>query len=134
MCPVDFSKASGAALRAAAAMARRPLIVLFVDDPLLVAAAVAAHDSRGSTRTAAIELDRFIRRALRTSPTPRGLRAIVAVGKPADEILRLARRPRADLIVMGTRGTGGVARLLLGSTAEAVLRNARIPVLAVPSP
>jgi Universal stress protein family len=46
--------------------------------------------------------------------------------------LKLARQPGADLIVMGTRGMGGIMRLLLGSTAEAVLRNSRTPVLAVP--
>jgi nucleotide-binding universal stress UspA family protein len=60
------------------------------------------------------------------------LRTVVAVGAPADEILKAARRPAADLIVIGTRGKGGVAGLLLGSTSEAVLRRARIPVLAVP--
>jgi nucleotide-binding universal stress UspA family protein len=135
LCPVDFSKASSAALRTAAELTRASggrLTVLFVGDPLLVAAAAAAHDPRVSAHRSAIELDRFVRRALRSAPKPRGLRTIIAVGQPAREILKLARQPGADLIVMGTRGMGGIMRLLLGSTAEAVLRNSRTPVLAVP--
>lgn len=50
-------------------------------------------------------------------------------GAPASEILSVAREWRADLIVVGTHGQGGVARLLVGSVAEAVLRHASCPVL-----
>ena len=46
-------------------------------------------------------------------------------------ILEDARKFRADLIVMGTHGRRGLNRLLLGSDAERVLREARIPVLLV---
>jgi nucleotide-binding universal stress UspA family protein len=56
----------------------------------------------------------------------------VTEGTPADDILKAAGRRRADLIVLGTRGAGNVARLLLGSTAQRVLRRARVPVLTVP--
>jgi universal stress protein A len=136
LCPVDFSKVSRTALRAAAGLARASrgrLTVLFVDDLLLVAAAAAAHDTRASAQNTRAALDRFIQQVLPARAQPLRLRAVVAVGTPADEILKSARRPAADLIVMGTRGMGGVARLLLGTTAEAVLRRARIPVLAVPS-
>ena len=50
-------------------------------------------------------------------------------GAPASEILNVAREWGADMIVMGTHGQGGVARLLVGSVAEAVLRRASCPVL-----
>ncbi|TMH64089.1 MAG: universal stress protein [Betaproteobacteria bacterium] len=50
-------------------------------------------------------------------------------GAPASEILSVAKEWRADLIVVGTHGQGGVARLLVGSVAEAVLRHAICPVL-----
>lgn len=56
---------------------------------------------------------------------------VVARGVPHREILEVATRQDCDLIVMGTHGRGGLNRLLLGSVAEAVLRNASIPVLAV---
>jgi len=55
-------------------------------------------------------------------------------GQPADEILRLARKVSCDLIVMGTHGRTGLARLLHGSVAEEVLRKATCPVLTVHLP
>lgn len=48
------------------------------------------------------------------------------------ELLELARREQADLIVLGTHGRTGLARAVLGSVAEEVLRHADIPVLVVP--
>lgn len=50
-----------------------------------------------------------------------------------EEILFEATRTGADLIVMGTRGRSGLPLILLGSVAEAVLRNAPVPVLVVPT-
>lgn len=52
-------------------------------------------------------------------------------GKPADELLATAREWNADLIVIGTHGRSGVSRLVMGSTAESVLRRATCPVLIV---
>lgn len=48
---------------------------------------------------------------------------------PAQGILEAAEEYGADLIVMGVRGRGTFANLLLGSTAERVLRYAKVPVL-----
>jgi nucleotide-binding universal stress UspA family protein len=62
-------------------------------------------------------------------PTP--LEIKVGVGKPAEEILRLAREEGIDLIVMGTHGRTGLRHLLLGSVAEEVTRHAPCPVFAV---
>jgi universal stress protein A len=53
-------------------------------------------------------------------------------GEPSEEILRYAASHAIDLIVMGTHGRTGVSRVLLGSVAESVLRNASCPVLVVP--
>lgn len=61
-------------------------------------------------------------------------RSVMRGGQPADEILNVVREEKADLIVMGTHGRRGLSRLLLGSVAEAVLRRAHCPVLAVKSP
>jgi len=55
-------------------------------------------------------------------------------GKPAAEILQLARLSHADLIVMGTHGRRGRNRLLMGSVAEEVMRDATCPVLVVRTP
>ena len=53
------------------------------------------------------------------------------IGKPATKIVEAAKSWPADLIVIGSHGRGGVARLLLGSVAEAVVRQASCPVLVV---
>jgi nucleotide-binding universal stress UspA family protein len=55
----------------------------------------------------------------------------VAVGKPAEEIVRVAREDAVDLIVMGTHGHTGLRYMLLGSTAETVFRTAPCPVFMV---
>jgi nucleotide-binding universal stress UspA family protein len=59
---------------------------------------------------------------------------MVVVGKPFAEILRIAADLDFSLIVMGIRGQhqGGIEEILFGSTAEKVLRAARIPVVCVP--
>jgi nucleotide-binding universal stress UspA family protein len=60
----------------------------------------------------------------------RGIRVRTEVrhGEPVDEIVDCARAADADLIAMTTHGRSGLGRLLFGSVAEAVLRQAEIPV------
>ncbi len=135
VCGVDFSPASRKALRVAIDLARAHrsrLTVVFADDPVLVAAARAARDPRGTRTRATAALERFIARTARRRLTAHRLHGVVTEGTPADELTKAARRERADVIVVGTRGAGNVARMLLGSTAHRVLQSARVPVLAVP--
>ena len=56
----------------------------------------------------------------------------VAMGHPAEEIVKAAHDQAVELIVMGTHGRTGLRYLLLGSTAETVVRNAPCPVFLVP--
>jgi nucleotide-binding universal stress UspA family protein len=53
------------------------------------------------------------------------------IGDPAHEILAMKRQTASDLIVLATPGRKGVRRMLLGSVADAVLRDATCPVLTV---
>lgn len=53
----------------------------------------------------------------------------IVSGRPSEEICNLARKINADLIVLPTRGHGGLKRIVLGSTAERVARHAPCPVL-----
>jgi nucleotide-binding universal stress UspA family protein len=55
-------------------------------------------------------------------------------GDAADEVVKAAAEGDFDLIVMGTHGRGGLARLVMGSVAERVLRTAACPVLTVKTP
>jgi nucleotide-binding universal stress UspA family protein len=55
-------------------------------------------------------------------------------GKVSDAILEEARKTGAELIVMGTHGRSGLARLALGSEAESVTRESPLPVLVVRAP
>lgn len=56
---------------------------------------------------------------------------ILRSGSPAQEICSVATEVAADLIIMGTHGRGTLGRALLGSTANAVVRSAPVPVLTV---
>jgi nucleotide-binding universal stress UspA family protein len=58
-------------------------------------------------------------------------KAKVVVGRPADEILEYANSVDAEMIVMATHGYSGVKHLALGSTTEAVVRQAKCPVLSI---
>lgn len=56
---------------------------------------------------------------------------VVVRGDPASTILDLADAHHADIIVLGTHGRRGLARVLVGSVAENILRRANVPVLVV---
>ena len=60
-----------------------------------------------------------------------GARVEVAVGDPAEEILRLAEEPGFGLIAMTTHGRGAVGRVVFGSVADRVARHSPVPVLLV---
>lgn len=55
----------------------------------------------------------------------------IVIGKSHEEIIRQAERIGADLILMGTHGRAGLEKMLIGSTADKVVRSSPIPVLTV---
>jgi nucleotide-binding universal stress UspA family protein len=137
LCPTDFSETSRRALERAIALARwyeAELVVLHV---LPLTPSVAAFPPLVSPFTLApVPRERFGEELERFSSlaAEAGIRSstMLAEGSAAGEILDVARRLPADLVVMGTHGRGGFERLVLGSVAEKVLRNACCPVLTVP--
>ena len=64
-------------------------------------------------------------------PTFRPENCHIRGGRPDEVIVHLARKIDADLIVLATRGYSGLKHLLLGSTAERIVRNGPCPVLVV---
>lgn len=53
------------------------------------------------------------------------------VGYPGDEIVKLAKKIKADLIIMSTHGRSGLGRVLLGSVTDQVIHQAHCPVVVV---
>jgi nucleotide-binding universal stress UspA family protein len=83
-------------------------------------------------RAAQIDAQRRLN-ALVATAKKEGVRAsgLLLEGVAAEQIVRAARSRRAGLIVMGTHGRTGLAKLFLGSVAERVVGNAPCPVMKV---
>jgi nucleotide-binding universal stress UspA family protein len=131
--PTDFSATSGHAFAAACALAHdygAQLVLLYVTAPQSVAGQAALLPLLR-------EHDLDLRKQLHQLTVPPGVpRPIYRLehGDPATEVVRVAQETAADLIVLGTHGRTGLGRVLLGSVAETVLRQAPCPVLTVRAP
>lgn len=138
--PTDLSSASSPAFRRAVQLGRRHRAELIV---MHVAFAISAYEAivvgspgfseayEGAARRAGERIvAALVARARRRGVRARGL---VVRGTPAREIPRWAASLRVDVIVMGTSRRHGLRRLLFGSTADAVIRRVRCPVLTVGS-
>jgi nucleotide-binding universal stress UspA family protein len=132
----DFSPSAEAALaRAVEVAARAPQHVLHV------IAALEQHASFGTLHTVTYEtaeqiqttIGERIQQAFAGRPAEAEVQFFVhaRIGKPAEEILELAREVGADMIFIGTHSKTGIERVLLGSVSERVVREARCPVMVV---
>lgn len=54
---------------------------------------------------------------------------VLLAGNPADEVVRLADEGQYDLLILGSHGRTGLARVLMGSIAESIVRRVRCPVI-----
>src|SRR6516162_1251403 len=136
--PSDFTSFSRAALRKAIEMAksnRAELLLVHVVSPIVPVPGDAYISPRmydelaGSTRAAAQkQLDKL---AAQVKKARVKSRSFVLEGAPAEEIVRFAKGRRVDLIVMGTHGRAGLAKLFVGSVADRVVASASCPVLTV---
>ncbi|NOY42995.1 MAG: universal stress protein [Planctomycetes bacterium] len=134
LVPSDFSDQAHDAVDTGLAMAGEasrltvihvapPLNTLSVGDP-----AVAWQTVSDETRSEHLyhEINRVFR-----DDKYKGLKTFVAFGNPADEITRYAEKNNVDLIVLPSHGRTGLARLMIGSVAERVVRLAHCPVLVL---
>lgn len=141
--PVDFSDCSHGVATQAASLARREgarLVLLHVAQPPsgLAEDATIHPSEQHPAMTVRAYLESAARRRL---PIYERLIAkeevtvelLVRTGRIAETILEVSEERGADLIVMGTHGRRGLARALLGSVAESVLRRAAVPVLTIRS-
>jgi len=138
--PTDFSEYSLRAIDYGVEIAEKfgsRVALVYVVEPLLQAVDLTwttvdfeelnkAHKETAEKQLEKLAEERF----------PKGIRCdtVILFGKPFVEILKYAREANADLIVMATHGRGAISHLLLGSTAEKVVRKATCPVLTVKHP
>ena len=132
LVPLDFSSASMEALDYAVSMAKQfhaAIHLVHVYPPDEASAPGAGHllfESAEAIERLNEELTGIHRKHV---PTFRPENCHIRGGRPYEEIVRVAREIDADLIALSTRGHSGLKHLLLGSTAERVVRNAPCPVL-----
>lgn len=136
--PSDFSRASGVAFKKAVELAksdRAELMLVHVMSPIAPIAGEGYvspkmyEDIAASSRAwAQKQLDRLL---AKTKTAGVRAKSYVLEGVAHDQIARIARSRHADLIVMGTHGRSGLAKLFLGSVAGRVVAAAPCPVLTV---
>jgi universal stress protein A len=142
LVPVDFSAPSRAALEHATGLAERmdaELVVLHAweqpaylgPEGVVLSAPGVVHPGLEEVRRA---VEREVAQFVKGVPLPAGTQVRVVQGKPHDAILAVAAEPGVDLVVMGTHGRSGLARMIVGSVAEAVIRHAPCPVLTLRAP
>lgn len=137
LAPVDFSMFSIAGVRYAVSLADKlgaTVSLIHVVEPAPI---FGGEESLILARSDAEVMELAERHSNRLAQrlSKKGLivRPFVRRGKPFNEISALADADHADLIVLATHGRTGLKRVLLGSTAERVVRHGPCPVLTVPS-
>lgn len=135
----DFNQLAAAALRFAGGIAGRAgaeLIVVYADTfdpPAEFTAAQVPHFAvsiERSRKKAREQLEAHVAEQIAEGVV---WKAVVADGLPATSLSSIATAEGADFIILGTHGRGGLERLVIGSVAEAVMREAPVPVLTVRS-
>jgi nucleotide-binding universal stress UspA family protein len=130
--PTDFSSYSNQAYFHAVSLAEKhaaSLTVLFVYNPDSTVTPGSQGDEEADRRYWQGQLEQ-IRPVDQRIP----VQHVLLQGDPAAEIVRYSKEATVDVVVMGTHGRTGLDRLLLGSVAEKVLRDAVCSVLVVKLP
>jgi universal stress protein A len=136
LVPVDFSESSQKALQYAISFARQfkaEILLLHVADPTPIVitdpmGGIASYNTSAGNETAVKELVEWRKEV---APAASVRMSIRTGERPWEEIIHTAGEDQIDLIIMGRHGHTGLARILLGSTAEHVLRHAPCPTLVV---
>ena len=137
LCPIDGSSSSLQAFNYAIALARWQgarlhLLEVIERLPSPGRGIGGGKEHVGVPNEARAALERDLRQVLvsRRAADVK-IEVVMRVGNVVREILAQARATRADLVVIGSHGRGGVQRLVLGSVAEKVVRQVTCPVLTV---
>jgi nucleotide-binding universal stress UspA family protein len=130
LCPIDFDDNSIHALEKAVEIARHFGAEVFLVHvvPLIVEALPIAYEHYEESQKAT-NLNEIASQKLGSIEH----RCIVYTGDVIGSILQALERFQPDLLVMATHGRRGLARFVLGSVAEAIVRKASCPVLTIRS-
>jgi nucleotide-binding universal stress UspA family protein len=135
LVPIDFSQPSQNALEYALPLLKQfgaKLTLMHVVEPLPVPAFMTSFppstEKDKDIAGARGHLENLIKQ---NALDPKRVETLVCRGRSFDEIANMARRLKTDLIIMSTHGYTGLKHVLLGSTAERVVRHAPCPVLVV---
>jgi universal stress protein A len=142
LLPTDFSGCANYALPYAAAIARAmdaTVICLNVVEPIVPAVGYTGMVEAMPIAEMSEQMEDSAERELpdvMSCEDLRGLKVeeVIGHGDAAAEIVRVADERNVDLIVISSHGRTGLGRIIFGSTAEAVVRHARCPVLVVKPP
>jgi universal stress protein A len=133
LCPVAFDRNSDAAIEFACELAQPNMSILYllhvVSTPTMEAMMLEPNPIL-TEGIASRELEKLAQQNL---PSNIPYRIVVRTGDPATLIVAVAEEIAADLIVMPTHRHRGIVRMLMGSAAERVVREAKRPVLTIPS-
>ena len=137
LVPIDFSAGSLRALEFAASLAVQfdaALILVHVLDPVFTQGRFDSPRLRPLRAEARQEAEAKLGKLAQhcTAESQCTMKHQVIDGAAPDGILAYAKKANADWIVMGSKGQTGVKRLLAGSVAERVVRQATCPVMIVP--
>ncbi len=133
LVPTDFSRDADAAVAWARALVARTggkLVLVHAYDLASLASASGAL-AAASVEKALAESGREKLAELKASLAGIQVDTVLSAARPDPAILETAERANADLIAIGTRGRTGLAHVVLGSTAERVIRRAHAPVVTV---
>jgi nucleotide-binding universal stress UspA family protein len=138
LVPVDFSECAKHGVHYALALARRHGAKLVLLHCVQVQAMLPTEHYEAFARTpspgvieraAKQQMRRFVR-GLETGDV--AIETVFQIGRAAEQICNYAESQQVDVIVTSTHGLTGFAHVLIGSTAEHVVRYARSPVLVIP--
>jgi len=140
LAPVDFSEYSAKALdyvRAFAGQFKTQVVLVHVVEPTVIpdnfGIVPPSYEEIGSALVKSAE-ERLNRLSGELSLDRKSIQTQVRTGRAPWEIVRVAEEVGADLIIITTHGYTGLKHVLMGSTAELIVRHAPCPVLTVRHP
>jgi nucleotide-binding universal stress UspA family protein len=132
LVPLDGSALAETILARLRPLLRRKDLEVVLARAVHVEPSLARRDTGPLLAQERAEAERYVHE-VELRLTSQGIRArgLVREGPPEDALLEIARAEKADLIALGTHGRSGIARWVMGSVTEKILRASPVPVLVV---